>query len=501
MKTALIARPPVFGGAVKSFDAKQARAIAGVHDIFEVPLAQGTGVAVVADGFWPAKQARDRLAIEWDISAVERVDTTALLAAYKEKARQPSTVALATGDPAVLDQLAADQKLAADYEFPYLAHAPMEPLNAVVRFDGDRAEAWIASSAATMDHVAISQVLGLPPARVTCHVVFAGGSFGRRGPLDCHLVREAAAIAKRLPGTNIKLMWTREDDIQGGYYRPMFVHRVQVGVGADGKPAAWNHTIVGQSFVSGTPFEAYLVKNGVDSLVVEGTVNNPYTIPNIHVFANQTKVNVPVLSWRSIGYTHNTFVVETLIDELASRAKIDPISYRLGLFKPEAKRFISSMKLLQEKARWRDSLPPGHAYGVACSMYNGTAIACAVDVSIEHGRPRIHRATAALDCGVAVNPLTIEAQVHSGLVFGLTQLVAGGAITLKDGIVQQRNFDAFAPPYMADAPVAIDVHIVPSSEDPTGLGETPVPVISPAVVNALAVLTGKRYRALPLAAL
>jgi len=501
MKTALIARPPVFGGTVKSFDDKAARAVAGVLDVFEVPLVHGRGVAVVADGFWPAKLARARLAIEWDVASVEHADTDAILASYQARAQRPGTVALAAGDASAIDKLERDRTIVAEYAFPFLAHAPMEPLNATVRFDGDRAEAWIASSGATMDQAAIAEVLGVAPAKVTCHVVFGGGSFGRRGPLDCHLAREAAALAKHRPGTSIKLVWTREDDIQGGYYRPMFVHRVQVGIGAEGMPAAWRHVIVGQSFMkdTGLPFEPFLVKDGVDALVVEGTVNHPYTIPNIHVSVDHTKVNVPVLSWRSIGYTHNTFVVETLIDELAARAKVDPIAYRLRLFRPDVPRFISSMKLLDDKtAAWRAALPAGHALGVACGMYNRSAIACAVEVSIEHGKPRIHRATAAVDCGIAVNPMTIEAQVHSGFVFGLTQLVPGGAITIKDGIVQQRNFESFTPPYLADAPLEIDVHIVPSTEEPTGMGETPVPVIAPAVVNALAALTGKRYRTLPL---
>ncbi|MCW5803028.1 MAG: xanthine dehydrogenase family protein molybdopterin-binding subunit [Deltaproteobacteria bacterium] len=502
MKTALVARPPLFGGGVKSFDDKAARAVAGVRDIFQVPLTYGgSGVVVVADGFWPAKQARDRLKIEWDLAGVERADTAALLASYKDKARRTATVAAAIGDAGAIDKLGADRTIVAEYEFPYLAHAPMEPLNTIIRYDRDRAEVWMASMSGTADHLAIAQVLGLPPAKVTCHLLFGGGGFGRRGPLDCHLAREAAAVAKQLPGTAVKLVWTREDDIRGGYYRPMFVHRVQVGIGADGKPAAWKHVIVGQSFMkdSGLPFEPYLVKDGIDHLVVEGTVNHPYTIPNFHLSADHTKVNVPVLSWRSIGHTHNSFVVETMIDELAARAKVDPIEYRLRLLRPEEKRLISSMKLLQERtASWRTSLPVGRALGVACGTYYGSGIACAVDVSIENGRPRIHRATAALDCGVAVNPMTIEAQVHSGFVFGLSQLVAGGAITLADGVVEQRNFDRFTPPYMADAPVEIDVHLVPSTEAPTGMGETPVPVISPAVANALAALTGKRYRTLPI---
>ncbi|MBX3159688.1 MAG: xanthine dehydrogenase family protein molybdopterin-binding subunit [Deltaproteobacteria bacterium] len=502
MKTALVARPPLFGGGVKSFDDKAARAVAGVRDIFQVPLTYGgSGVVVVADGFWPAKQARDRLKIEWDLAGVERADTAALLASYKDKARRTATVAAAIGDAGAIDKLGADRTIVAEYEFPYLAHAPMEPLNTIIRYDRDRAEVWMASMSGTADHLAIAQVLGLPPAKVTCHLLFGGGGFGRRGPLDCHLAREAAAVAKQLPGTAVKLVWTREDDIRGGYYRPMFVHRVQVGIGADGKPAAWKHVIVGQSFMkdSGLPFEPYLVKDGIDHLVVEGTVNHPYTIPNFHLSADHTKVNVPVLSWRSIGHTHNSFVVETMIDELAARAKVDPIEYRLRLLRPEEKRLISSMKLLRDKtAAWRSSLPVGRALGVACGTYYGSGIACAVDVSIENGRPRIHRATAALDCGVAVNPMTIEAQVHSGFVFGLSQLVAGGAITLADGVVEQRNFDRFTPPYMADAPVEIDVHLVPSTEAPTGMGETPVPVISPAVANALAALTGKRYRTLPI---
>jgi len=295
----------------------------------------------------------------------------------------------------------------------------------------------------------------------------------------------------------VKLVWTREDDVQGGYYRPMHVHRVEVGIGPDGLPVAWRHVIVGQSILAGTPFEGFAIKNGVDGTATEGAVDAPYVIPNFHLSVHHPIVNVPVLWWRSVGHTHTAFVMETLIDELATRAKVDPIAYRRKLLKPDSHKLRRTLDLLETKtANWR--LARGRAKGVSCHESFDTAVACAVDVSIENKRPKIHRATVAVDCGMAVNPLTIESQFQAGLGFGLTQLVSGGAITLKNGRVEQRNFDSYAPPYIVDAPVDIDVHIVPSTEAPTGCGEPPVPVISPAVVNALAILTGKRYRTLPL---
>jgi isoquinoline 1-oxidoreductase beta subunit len=279
----------------------------------------------------------------------------------------------------------------------------------------------------------------------------------------------------------------------------MHFHRVEVGIGADGLPAAWRHVIVGQSLLMGTPFEAFAVKNGVDSTATEGAADTHYNIRNLHLSVHHPKVNVPVLWWRSVGHTHTAFVMETLIDELAMRAKMDPIEYRLKLLKPEAKKVRLPLHLLaRTTARWRNLLPKGHAVGISCHESFGTGVACAVDVSIENKRPRIHRATLAVDCGLAVNPLSVESQFQAGVGFGLTQLMAKGAITLKGGRVEQRNFDGFVPPYIMDAPMAVDVHIVPSSEAPTGCGEPPVPVISPAVVNALARLTGKRYRSLPL---
>lgn len=499
MKVAVVAHPPVFGGRVKRIVDDEARRIEGVREVFEIPLAKGTGVAVVADKFWPARQARNLLKIDWDVTGVEAPDSSELWTRYRQLGQKPGNVAISNGDASALDKIAATNRIIAEYEFPFLPHTPMEPLNTTVRFDGDRAEVWAGSQFQTVDQMAVAEVLGLKPEQVTFHTEMAGGGFGRRAVTDSHIQREAAVIAKRLRGTPVKLIWTREDDVQGGYYRPMHFHRVEVGVGPNGLPAAWRHVVVGQSLLMGTPFEAFAVKNGVDQTATEGASDTHYNIPNLHVSVHHPKVNVPVLWWRSVGHTHTAFVMETLIDELASRAKVDPIVYRRRLLKPEAKKLLRPLDLLEKaSAGWRNRLPRGHALGISCHESFGTGVACAVDVSIENKRPKIHRATIAVDCGLAVNPLSVESQFQAGLSFGLSQLMAKGAVTLKNGVVEQRNFDGYVPPYIVDAPIAVDVHIVPSTEAPTGCGEPPVPVISPAVVNALARLTGKRYRTLPL---
>lgn len=502
MKVAVVAHPPIFGGTPESVDDRAARNVSGVMDVFEIPtVSKGTAVAVVADKFWTAKTARDRLNIDWDLSKIEPADTDMLRGKYKELARTPGNVAVTRGDLSVLDGISAEKRIEAEYEFPYLAHTPMEPLNTTIRFDGDRAEVWAGSQFQTIDQMAIAQTLGLKPETVTFHTEMAGGGFGRRATPDSHVQREAATIAKRYKGIPVKLVWPREDDVQGGYYRPMFAHRVEIGIGADGMPVAWRHVIVGQSLVAGTPFAAMLIKNGVDETAVEGAADSPYAIPNFSVTAHHPTPNVPVLWWRSVGHTHTAFVMETLVDELATRAGADPFAYRRKLLPPEAKKRNAVLDLLEENSAWRNQLPEGHASGVACHECFGTTVGCAVDVSIENKRPKIHRVTVALDCGTAVNPLTIESQFQAGVSFGVTQLMAKGAITFKGGYAQQNNFDGYTPPYIMDAPVAVDVHIVPSTEAPTGCGEPPVPVISPAVVNALFRLTGKRYRSLPLVSL
>lgn len=499
MKVALLAHPPIFGASPKSVDDKAARNIPGVVDVFEIPtISKGTAVAVVADKFWTAKQARDRLKIDWDFSGLEPADSSQLRKKYKELAGTTGNVAASRGDLNVLESIAEDKRIVAEFEFPYLAHTPMEPLNTTIRFDGDRAEAWVGSQFQTVDQMAIAQGLGVRPDQVTFHTEMAGGGFGRRAVPDSHVQREAAAIAKRWKGTPVKLIWTREDDVQGGYYRPMYVHRIEIGIGADGMPLVWRHVIVGQSILAGTPFAA-MMKNGIDDTAVEGAADTDYDIPNFNVSVHYPEVNVPVLWWRSVGHTHTAFVMETLIEELAIRANMDPIAYRRKLLKPDAKKTRAVLDLLEKSASWRNSVPQGHAVGYACHESFDTGVACAVDVSIENNRPKIHRVTVAVDCGLAVNPLTVESQFQAGSAFAVTQLMAKGAITFKEGYAEQSNFDGYTPPYIMDAPTAVDVHIVPSTEKPSGCGEPPVPVISPAVVNALSRLTGARYRSLPLA--
>lgn len=498
MKTAVVAHPPVFGAKVKSFNDDEARRVEGVREIFQIKLPKGSGVAVVADKFWAAKQARDRLKVDWDTSEVAKEDSAVLREKFKQIASTAGLSALARGDEKAIDKFTEANLLVAEYEFPYLAHAPMEPLNTTIRFDGDRAEAWVGSQFQTFDQIAIARTLGLKPEKVLFHTEMAGGGFGRRAVPDSHVQVEAAEIAKKLRGVPVKLIWTREDDIRGGYYRPMMFHRVEIGVGPDGLPKAWRHVIVGQSLMEGTPFAA-MMKGGVDPTVAEGVSDTQYNLENLQVSQHQPKVNVPVLWWRSVGNTHTAYVMETLIEELAERAKMDPIAYRRKLLKPDAKKLHAALDLLETKsAPWRRRLPKGHAVGYALHESFDTAVACAVDVSIVNKRPKVHRATIAVHCGLAVNPLTVESQFQAGVGFGLSQLMAKGEITLKGGMVEQRNLHEFVPPYIMDAPVAVDVHIVPSADPPTGCGEPPVPVMSPAVVNALSKLTGKRYRRLPL---
>jgi isoquinoline 1-oxidoreductase beta subunit len=377
---------------------------------------------------------------------VERADSSELLVQYKQLARTAGFSSVARGNAKAFDAIAASRQIVAEFEFPYLPHVPMEPLNTTVRFDGDRAEVWAGSQFQTVDQAAIAEVLGLKPERVTFHTEMAGGGFGRRATADSDVQREAAQIAKRMRGTPVKLIWSREDDVRGGYYRPMVVHRVEIGVGADGMPAAWRHVIVGQSLLAETPF-AVMMKDNIDPTAVEGVNDTHYMIPNFHVSAHHPKVNVPVLWWRSVGHTHTAFVMETLLDELATRARMNPFAYRRKLLKPEARKLRAALGLLETKsAAWRRRLPKHQAVGVACHESFDTGVACAVAVSIENKRPKIHRATVAVDCGLAVNPLTIESQFQAGLAFGLSQLMAKGAITLKDGLVEQRNFDGYVPP-------------------------------------------------------
>jgi isoquinoline 1-oxidoreductase beta subunit len=496
-KTALVARPPVFGAKVARFDASRAKAIKGVLAVFEVPVDRGgSGVAVIADGFWPAKQAREALAIDWDAGAVEKVSTAKQMADYAALARTPGTVA----KQAVTSKLAgAPKKISAVYEFPYLAHTPMEPLNCVVDLKADACTVWAGTQFQTADQAAIARTAGLKPEQVTLNTMMAGGGFGRRAVPTSDYIVEAVNVAKawRAAGHNepLKVVWSREDDIRGGYYRPAYVHRADIGLDEKGNILAWDHAIVGQSILSGTPFEPFMVKNGVDATSVEG-MGAPYEVP-LNLTVHNTKVNVPVLWWRSVGSTHTAFVMETLIDEAAHAAKMDPVAYRKQLMGAQHKRHRDALELAVAKSGYgKKALPKGHAWGVALHESFNSVVAYVVEASVNKGQPKLHKVTAGVHCNMAVNPLTIEAQVQGATLMAVGTTLPGAAITLKDGVVEQRQFSDYTVARMPDMP-HVEVFIVPSLDAPTGMGEPGLPPLAPAYANALFKLTGKRLRKLP----
>ena len=497
MKVAVVARPVVFGAKVGKLDASKARAIKGVVDVIEISTDRGgRGVVVIADGYWPAKQGRDALVIDWDTTGVEKVNSDKQLAEYKKLATQPGLVA----KEADISQLAhAHKRITAIYEFPYLAHAPMEPLNCVVDLKADACTVWAGSQFQTIDQGAIARTAGLKVEQVTLNTMMAGGGFGRRAvPTSDYLV-EAVNIAKAYAASGksgpVKVMWSREDDIKGGYYRPSHVHHAEIGLDAKGKIVAWNHTVVGQSILTGTPFEPMMVKNGVDSTMVEG-LGEPYDVP-FRLSVHNAKANVPVLWWRSVGSTHTAFVMETLIDEAAAAAKMDPVAYRKQMIGKEHPRHHAALDLAVEKSGYgKKHLPQGHAWGVAVHEAFGTVVAYVVEASMHKGKPVIHQVTGGIHCNRAINPLTIEAQAQGAIAMAISTTLPGSAITLKDGVVQQQNFNDYTVARMPDMP-RVEIHVVPSEDPPTGMGEPGLPPLAPAFANAIAKLTGKRLRKLP----
>jgi isoquinoline 1-oxidoreductase beta subunit len=490
MLTAVIARPPLFGATAKSFDKTAALAVRGVTDVVQVPA----GVAVVARGFWAAQQGRDALKVEWDESQAERRGTDEILAEYRVLAQKPGASARRDGDTAAAFAGAA-KVLEAVYEFPYLAHAPMEPLDCVVKAEGGRAEVWAGSQIQTFDQATVAAVLGLPPEKVTLHTLVAGGSFGRRATPVADVAHEAASVVKAIGGrAPVKLVWSREDDIRGGRYRPLFVHRLRGGLDASGRIVAWEHRVVGQSFLKGTPFEG-LIKDGVDATAVEGGSTLPYAIPNLACELHMTQVGVPTLWWRSVGHSHTAFSTETFFDELAHAAGRDPFDLRVELLKAHP-RLRAALELAASRAGWGSPLPPGRARGIALQESFGSFVAQVAEVSERpDGLPKVERVSCAVDCGVAVNPDVVRAQMEGGIGFGLGAAL-WSEITLEKGRVVQSNFDGYRTLRIDEMP-KVEVHIVPSAEAPTGVGEPGVPPIGPAVANAFFRLTGRRVRKLP----
>ncbi|WP_281915470.1 xanthine dehydrogenase family protein molybdopterin-binding subunit [Caldimonas thermodepolymerans] len=498
MLVAVVAHPPRFGATLKSVDDRKARAVRGVVDVVRIP----SGVAVLARDTWSAKKGRDALEIEWDDSRAFRLGSAEILARYRELAATPGVVARREGDP---DRALANaaRTLEAAYDFPYLAHAAMEPMNCVIRLDADGCEVWNGEQFQTVDQAAVAQVLGLRPEQVRLHMLYAGGSFGRRASKTSDYLVEAAHIVKAIGGrAPVKLVWLREDDMRAGYYRPAFHHRLWAGLDARGRLVGWRHRLVGQSILAGSPFEPMMVKDGIDPVSVEGAANLPYAIPNLVVDLHSPQdIGVPVLWWRSVGSTHTAFSTECFIDELAQAAGQDPVAWRLALL-AQHPRHAGVLRLAAERAGWGRPLAPGAAgerrgRGVAVHESFHSYVAQVAEVTVrEDGSYRVDRVVCAVDCGIAVNPDVIRAQVEGSIGFALST-VLHGEITLRDGEVQQSNFHDYLVARITDMP-QVEVHIVPSAANPTGIGEPAVPPLAPAVANALAAATGRRLRQLPI---
>lgn len=489
LRTAVVLRPPGFGMKLVSFDGAAALAVPGVEQVVSI----GDAVAVVAAHFWAARKGRDAVRAEWTAPEAGGVDSDRLMAEFRTLARAPGAIVAEVGKvEAALGPGARE----AYYEVPYLAHAPMEPLNCTVKIDGDQVEIWTGTQFQSNDQMVAASIAGTSPDKVAIHTMFLGGGFGRRANPASDFVGEAVKVAKAA-GVPVKTVWTREDDTRGGYYRPAYVHRVRVAVGADGRPSAWDHVVVGQSIMAGTPFARFAIRNGVDPTSVEGIADSPYVdgVAARRVSLHSPELPVTVLWWRSVGATHTPFAVESMIDELAHAAGADPLTYRLGLLDKHP-RFARALQTAAEKAGWGTRPAAGRARGLAVHESFGTIVAECAEVSIERGRIVVHAVTAAVDCGTAINPLGVEAQVQSSIAYGLTAALHG-KLTLRGGKVAESNFHDYPVVRMHEMPT-IAVHLLPSDAPMGGIGEPATAPIAPAVANAVFALTGQRLRTLPL---
>jgi isoquinoline 1-oxidoreductase beta subunit len=493
MLTALVLHAPRIGATLKSFDDCDAKKIKGVQQVVAIP----TGVAVLATDFWSAKRGRDAIKAQWDETHAFRKSSKQLLAEYKKLANKPGVMARNEGDSKTALSKAA-KIISAAYDFPYLAHAALEPMNCVVQLQADSCEMWYGAQTQTGDQMAVAKLLGLQPERVKINTLYAGGSFGRRANPNSDYVLEAANIAKAVKGNApIKLVWTREDDMRAGYYRPMYYHRIKAALDSAGKPVAWQHRIVGQSILTGTAFEGMLVKDGVDLTSVEGASNLPYAIPNLYVDLHSPRLPVTVQWWRSVGSTHNAYVVETFIDELAAAAKRDPVEFRRGLLQDHP-RHRAVLDLAARKSGWGKKLGANRGRGIAVHESFNSYVAQVAEVTVHEDKSfSVDRVVIGVDCGIAINPDVIRAQMEGGMGFGLATALSS-KITLKDGQVEQSNFHDHTVLRIDQMPLQVEVHIVPSADAPTGVGEPGTPVIAPALANALFNATGKRFYALPL---
>lgn len=490
--TAVVARAPVFGGRLVSFDATAARAVPGVVDVRPVP----SGVAVYASHTWAAMRGREALTLQWEHGTAEGESTATLRNQWRQLLDRPGAIASSVGD--TQHALAsASKRIEIEYEFPYLAHACMEPLNCTAHVTPDGCEIWVGTQNQTQDRRLAAEALGIEPARVKLHTTYLGGGFGRRGSGVSDFTVEAVHVANGM-GRPVKTVWTREDDMRGGYYRPFSLSRVRAGIDATGIPTAIEHRIVSKSIFSSALLTRSFVKDGIDPSTVEGATQLCYAVPNHRVEMHSTDEAVPVLWWRSVGHSTNAFVINTLIDELAVLGGKDPVALRRMLLSGKPRHLAVLERAVRESGYGSLTLPSGHVHGVALHESFGSIVAQVAQLSVEGPFMEVcvHRVTCVIDCGLAVNPDQVVAQMQSGIIFGLSAAL-DGEILLENGRIQQGNFDDYPVLRMNQSP-RIDVHIIANGERPGGVGETGTPPIAPAVCNGIHAAIGRRIRRLPI---
>jgi len=485
MWMATVVRCPVFGGKPRRIDSAKAEALPGVRRVLTIP----NGVAVVAEHTWEAFKGASLLQIDWDFGDGAAIGSGQISELFRKLAEGSGKSAASKGEPAAaLEQ--ADQKVEADYEVPFQAHACMEPMNCTAHVRSDGCDVWVPTQNQTRAQQTAMAITGLAERQVKIHTTFLGGGFGRRGEPD--FVEDAVELSKRLQRP-VQVLWTREQDMQHDYYRPATFNRMLGALDKDGKPVAWYHHIVGPSILQRVAPQA--VGDGIDRTSVEGAANLPYAIPNLQVEYTMANTHVPVGFWRSVGSSQNAFVTECFLDELARAGGQDPYRLRLELLK-DAPRHLGVLKLAAEKAGWDQPLAGGRFRGMAVAESFGSFVAQVAEISLDDKRVRVHRVVCAIDCGLYVNPDTIQAQMESGIAYGLTAALKGG-ISIREGRVEQSNFHDF-PLLRLDEMPAVQVHILASGESPGGVGEPGTPPIAPAVANAVFAATGKPVRSLPI---
>jgi isoquinoline 1-oxidoreductase subunit beta len=479
MVYAVLARCPVFGGKVASFDATKTKAVPGVIDVVEI----SRGVAVIANSTWSAMEGRRALQVQYDEGKNANLNSAGIRELFVNLAAKPGAVARNDGDAAAALAGGA-KKIEAVYEVPYLSHAPMEPMNCTADVRADSAEVWVSTQIQTAAMGTTAKITGFHPDKIQIHTMYLGGGFGRRGGDD--FVGEAVEISKAI-GKPVKLTWSREDDMQHDLYRPASYAKFAGALDKDGWPVAWDTRVVCPSFGG--------LRNGVDRTSVEGIIDLEYTIPNFHVDYHPPDVDIPTTYWRSVGFSQNCFFSESFLDELAHAAGKDPLEYRRRLLQ-KSPRLLGVLELAAAQGDWGKPMPAGRGRGIAVVNNIGSYNAQVAEVSVEKGKLRVHRVVCAVDCGHAINPAGIEQQIQSGIVYGLSAAMKG-AITIDKGRVVQGNFNHYDVLRIDEMPV-VEVHIVPSQAAPGGIGEASTPTVIPAVANAIFAVTGKRLRKLPI---